>query len=49
MAVDPEPLHLYMYDEYKVGMRLLFGGYEQNGSDNDGKEDIEWLVLDIVD
>ena len=29
-----------------VGDVVLFGSYEQNGKDDDGKEPVEWLVLD---
>lgn len=33
----------------EIGSYITFGGYEQNNVDSDGKEDIEWLVLDIKD
>ena len=36
------------YDEYKTGMHVLFGAYEQDGNADNGKEDIEWIILDIV-
>ncbi len=31
----------------EVGSYVKFGEYEQNNADTDGKEEIEWLVLDI--
>lgn len=42
-----------IYDDYKaarlynagVGEYLIFGSYEQDNDPDDGKEDIEWLVL----
>ena len=33
--------------EAKVGSTVLFGSYEQNNNTNNGKEDIEWQVLEI--
>ena len=46
-----------IYDKYKVeklkvakvGDYVFFGAYEQDNKDSNGKEDIEWLVLDIND
>ena len=43
-----------IYEDYKlaalqnpkVGSYLVFGAYEQDNDPSDGKEDIEWLVLD---
>ena len=32
--------------EYEIGDTLLLGEYEQNGDPADGKEKIEWIVLD---
>ena len=33
----------------EIGGYITCGSYEQNGSHTDGKEKIEWLVLDISD
>ncbi len=46
-----------IYDEYKiekkkiaeVGDYIFFGAYEQDNNTSNGKEDIEWLVLDKKD
>jgi len=46
-----------IYDEYKVeklktakvGDYVLFGMYEQDNNTSNGKEDVEWLVLEIKD
>lgn len=35
--------------EAKVGDSVLLGTYEQDDNINNGKEDIEWIVLDIKD
>ncbi len=35
--------------EIKVGNYINFGVYEQDNNTSNGKEDIEWLVLDIKD
>ncbi len=37
------------YESIKVGDYLTFGHYEQDNDSANGKEDIEWLVLDIQD
>ena len=36
-------------DSIKVGEYYLFGSYEQDNNEANGKEDIEWLVLDTDD
>ena len=33
----------------EVGDTLCFGSYEQDGDESNGKEDIEWIVLDKTD
>ena len=46
-----------IYDQYKVeklkvakaGGYVLFGAYEQDNNTANGKEDIEWLVLEVKD
>ncbi len=46
-----------IYDKYKVeklklanvGDYVFFGAYEQDNNTSNGKEDIEWLVLDVKD
>ena len=46
-----------IFDEYKIEKRkvaeigdyVLFGAYEQDNNTSNGKEDIEWLVLDKKD
>ena len=46
-----------LFDEYKterlrtakIGDYVLFGTYEQDNDLSNGKEDIEWLVLDVQD
>lgn len=46
-----------IYDKYKVeklkvaktGDYVFFGAYEQDNNDLNGKEDIEWLVLEVKD
>lgn len=46
-----------IYDKYKVeklkdpkvGDYVFFGAYEQDGNTSNGKEDIEWLVLEVED
>ncbi len=46
-----------IYDEYraeklkaaKVGDYVFFGAYEQDNNTSNGKEDIEWLVLEVKD
>ncbi len=35
--------------QIKKGKHITFGTYEQNNNSSDGKEDIEWLVLDKKD
>ena len=32
---------------YKVGEYITFGSYEQDGDMSNGKEDVEWIILDI--
>lgn len=42
----------YFYEKLrdaKVGDYILFGTYEQDNNTSNGKEDIEWLVLEIKD
>lgn len=36
-------------DELDVGDMAFFGAYEQDGSDDNGPETIEWMVLEVVD
>ena len=46
-----------IYDKYKVeklkvakvGDNVFFGAYEQDNNTSNGKEDVEWLVLEIKD
>lgn len=43
-----------IYDEYKlkvakVGDYVFFGAYEQDNNASNGKEDVEWLVLEVKD
>jgi len=48
-----------IYDEYKIeklkidnvkkGDYLFFGAYEQDNNTSNGKEDVEWLVLEVKD
>ncbi len=46
-----------IYEEYKsiklknakVGDYVIFGAYEQDNNTSNGKEEIEWLVLDVQD
>ncbi|MCF0145794.1 MAG: hypothetical protein HUJ73_04320 [Eubacterium sp.] len=33
----------------EVGNTVLFGSYEQDGDTENGKEDIEWIVMDVQD
>ena len=33
----------------KVGEYILFGAYEQDNNTSNGKEDVEWLVLEVKD
>ena len=40
---------LYLKDICKVGAYVKFGKYEQDNNLSNGKEDIEWLVLDVKD
>ena len=35
--------------DISVGSTLVFGNYEQDGNDNNGKEPIEWIVINIQD
>lgn len=54
---DSEDKANSIYDKYKVeklkvakaGDYVFFGAYEQNCSTANGKEDIEWLVLEVKD
>lgn len=34
---------------YEVGFYITYGSYEQDNDTSNGKEDIEWLVLDVQD
>lgn len=36
-------------DDNDIGSYITFGSYEQDGDTSNGKEDIEWLILDIQD
>jgi hypothetical protein len=38
-----------MFSNVKVGDTILFGTYEQDNNTSNGKEQIEWIVLDIKD
>lgn len=46
-----------IYDKYKVeklkvakaGDYVFFGAYEQDNNTSNGKEDVEWLVLEVKD
>ncbi len=54
---DSSDIASSIYDKYKVeklkfaktGDYVFFGAYEQDNNTSNGKEDIEWLVLDIKD
>ena len=51
---DSEDKANSIYDKYKVkvakvGDYVLFGAYEQDNNTSNGKEDVEWLVLEIKD
>lgn len=54
---DSDEKASFIYESYKkekirnasVGDYVLFGSYEQDNDLENGKEDIEWLVLDIKD
>ena len=37
------------FEDIKVGDYVFFGTYEQDNNTSNGKEDIEWLVLDVQD
>ena len=37
------------YEETQIGSYITFGSYEQDNDTSNGKEDIEWLVLDKKD
>ena len=45
----PEAMDLYLLDTYEVGVTVKFGRYEQDGNRDNGKEGLEWIILDIVD
>lgn len=47
--VSDESLYFEQGDSYNVGDYITFGSYEQDGDTSNGKEDIEWQVLDIQD
>lgn len=47
-ATDTESVE-YDFGEPKVGDYITFGSYEQDNNTYNGKEPIEWLVLDVVD
>ncbi len=40
---------MYVLEKYKKGNYIEFGSYEQDNDMSNGKEEIEWLVLDVVD
>lgn len=54
---DSEDKANYIYDKYnvvklkfpKVGDYVSFGAYDQDNNTANGKEDIEWLVLEVKD
>lgn len=41
--------HRYLLKNASVGDYVIFGSYEQDNDLENGKEDIEWLVLDVID
>ena len=43
--IKPE-YHKYLLQNSQVGDTVFFGAYEQDNDDSNGKEDIEWQVLD---
>ena len=45
----PTPTPTPMFSNVKVGDTILFGTYEQDNKTSNGKEKIEWIVLDIKD
>lgn len=46
-ATEGNPItRLSLGGEYAVGEYVVFGSYEQDGDESNGKEGIEWLVLD---
>ena len=50
-AVKPNPAYASEPAEeaYEIGDIVSFGKYEQDNDTSDGKEDIEWQVLDVQD
>ncbi len=54
---DSADIAASIFDEYKkermkvaeVGGSILFGTYEQDNNPSNGKENVEWLVLEITD
>lgn len=48
-SVNNELKNKYQQGLIKVGGYITFGAYEQDNNIDNGKEDIEWLVLDIQD
>jgi len=40
------PQHFDFSPDTQIGETIVFGKYEQNANASDGKEDIEWIVLD---
>lgn len=38
--------HVYQFEDYGIGDVLSFGSYEQDDNSANGKEPIEWIVLD---
>ena len=38
--------HKAIYSKVPVGGSLFFGSYEQDGDESNGKEEIEWIVLE---
>ena len=45
----PAAQSLFMLDSYAIGQQVKFGRYEQDGDTSNGKEDIVWQIIDIVD
>ncbi len=49
MWISPEPIPKAPSKNTQVGDHVLFGSYEQDNDTSNGKEPIEWLVLDKKD
>ncbi len=51
-SLEPPPEEIIVKEtmaDASVGDAVLFGTYEQNGNEGDGKEKIEWIVLEKQD